>query len=278
MSSNQTIPCKVFFCNGQVKRFTLSKKNNFIEFQQYVFILFNYFPKDFFVVYEDKENDWINVDTNEEFLHALSLQDTLFKVKFVPNVKVEKVVVQKEPVEPIKTEPKKEPIVIQPILKSKEPIVIEPLIKPLLKPKVTHTNVKCDSCLANPIVGSRFKCLTCTNYDLCESCHSQKIHFHPEYHQFQEISIPIVTTFIPKVVHHGIQCNSCHASNIEGIRYKCNVCHDYDLCEDCYNNRFLISKPFSFQQHNSNHSFQAIKKPQSFINIHQPMIQRNVQE
>ena len=33
-----------------------------------------------------------------------------------------------------------------------------------------HTGVSCDGCLSCPIVGSRFKCKSCDNVDLCERC------------------------------------------------------------------------------------------------------------
>jgi len=41
-----------------------------------------------------------------------------------------------------------------------------------------HSNVICDGCRAAPIVGRRFKCLICPDYDLCESC-EKKGHPHP---------------------------------------------------------------------------------------------------
>ena len=34
-------------------------------------------------------------------------------------------------------------------------------------------------------------------------------------------------------IHRGITCNSCQASPICGIRYKCANCVDYDICERC---------------------------------------------
>ncbi|XP_017293528.1 sequestosome-1 isoform X1 [Kryptolebias marmoratus] len=42
-------------------------------------------------------------------------------------------------------------------------------------PPVTHPNVTCDGC-EGQIVGTRFKCSVCPNYDLCSSCQAQGKH------------------------------------------------------------------------------------------------------
>lgn len=36
-----------------------------------------------------------------------------------------------------------------------------------------------------------------------------------------------------KVVHRQFSCNECKAFPIVGLRYRCTVCFDYDLCESC---------------------------------------------
>ena len=41
-----------------------------------------------------------------------------------------------------------------------------------------HYGVVCDVCGVEPIVGRRFKCLTCDNYDLCEVCEGKGMHSH----------------------------------------------------------------------------------------------------
>ncbi|TMW54441.1 hypothetical protein DOY81_000433 [Sarcophaga bullata] len=39
-----------------------------------------------------------------------------------------------------------------------------------------HDNVECDGCLMAPIIGFRYKCIQCANYDLCQNCESKHIH------------------------------------------------------------------------------------------------------
>ena len=36
------------------------------------------------------------------------------------------------------------------------------------------------------------------------------------------------------VKHLGVTCDECKQRNVLGIRWKCNDCHDYDLCTICY--------------------------------------------
>jgi hypothetical protein len=35
------------------------------------------------------------------------------------------------------------------------------------------------------------------------------------------------------VIHKGYDCDGCGKKDIEGIRYKCAVCADFDYCENC---------------------------------------------
>jgi hypothetical protein len=39
-----------------------------------------------------------------------------------------------------------------------------------------------------------------------------------------------------KTVHEGIYCNKCGKNNIEGVRYKCAQCANFNLCENCEEN------------------------------------------
>ena len=41
---------------------------------------------------------------------------------------------------------------------------------------------------------------------------------------------------ISKMIHEGIVCNKCGMKNIEGVRYKCAQCTEFNLCEMCEKN------------------------------------------
>lgn len=52
-----------------------------------------------------------------------------------------------------------------------------------------HDNVICDGCGMRPVVGFRYKCLTCPDYDLCESC-EKKADIHPADHPLMKLPPP----------------------------------------------------------------------------------------
>jgi len=56
--------------------------------------------------------------------------------------------------------------------------------------KAVHYGVACDGCNAQPIVGDRYKCQGCENFDFCEKCHTELKQHHPSEHQFTKIDRP----------------------------------------------------------------------------------------
>lgn len=52
---------------------------------------------------------------------------------------------------------------------------------PLSKTQVTtsHIGITCDGCKKWPIVGKRYKCLVCNDFDLCQTCEEKNDHSHP---------------------------------------------------------------------------------------------------
>ena len=41
-----------------------------------------------------------------------------------------------------------------------------------------HIFVTCDGCSCSPVLGQRFKCSTCDDFDLCETCYTTTTHKH----------------------------------------------------------------------------------------------------
>ena len=52
-------------------------------------------------------------------------------------------------------------------------------------------------------------------------------------------------------IHRGIECNSCGTCPIQGIRYRCANCQDFDLCESCE----------AMQVHIKTHVFYKVRIP-----------------
>lgn len=53
-----------------------------------------------------------------------------------------------------------------------------------------HDGIQCDYCGVEPIVGIRHKCLSCSDYDLCDLCFIVKDDFHSPRHEFRQINNP----------------------------------------------------------------------------------------
>lgn len=53
-----------------------------------------------------------------------------------------------------------------------------------------HRRVECDGCGAAPIVGPRFKCTSCPDYDLCGACYARKDELHSSVHAFECLTEP----------------------------------------------------------------------------------------
>lgn len=98
-------------------------------------------------------------------------------------------------------------------------------------------NAICDSC-DKTIYGIRHKCLDCPDFDFCNGCIDAGRVIHR--HRFVKVYEPLDGSLPNAVRHYGVYCDGqlCNSSNrrrsyIHGVRYKCAVCDDYDLCACC---------------------------------------------
>lgn len=129
-----------------------------------------------------------------------------------------------------------------------------------------HPASTCRACNTSPIRGTRYRCVNCVNYDICEQCEIDPTRHHDAGHIFVKIDAPLPLQpssltapsaypkepLIPDVVydnltgllpwvemiqnprtHTGVTCDSCGTSNIVGCRFKCCQCENFNLCEAC---------------------------------------------
>lgn len=75
---------------------------------------------------------------------------------------------------------KKPEVINDPVLPElateKSEIIEEPVEQ---NPSNIHKNFVCDECGCDPIIGVRYKCAVCADFDLCEKCEATTKHDHP---------------------------------------------------------------------------------------------------
>jgi next-to-BRCA1 protein 1 len=134
--------------------------------------------------------------------------------------------------------------------------------------------ISCDGCGSLRIYGDRYKCLQCENYDLCGSCFEKRRETkqHKSGHAFAHFKIPMelfgekITKANDEVTlekfkerfattqHTAVTCDGCDKTPFVGIRFKCDTCHDYDLCQEC------MQKQVITREHDTRHSLVVIGK------------------
>ena len=77
-------------------------------------------------------------------------------------------------------------------------------------PDYEHKNIKCEKCLTQPIIGVRYKCSQCDNYNLCEKCEEENNEqsFHDEEHNFIKIRKPIDDSKEPEEKIYSFDCQN----------------------------------------------------------------------
>jgi len=115
--------------------------------------------------YEDPDGDKITVSSQEEIQEAVSVAMSSNGVlRFLIFEKQEVEAERKAPVSIPAAAPVPAPV----------PVAFVPVPAPA-GPSV-HDGVTCDGCQVSPIVGIRYKCFVCRDFDLCAACEATKTH------------------------------------------------------------------------------------------------------
>ena len=114
----------------------------------------------------------------------------------------------------------------------------------LVEEDVLHYYHSCKKCCSDPLWGTRFTCLDCENFDLCEACYDANLQsdvkFHDINHNFVGIEIPVHSNTLPS--HFDQKCASCFQKPIIGVSFGCVQCPNLHLCKILNRGVFLIVK------------------------------------
>ncbi|OCF31344.1 hypothetical protein I317_01200 [Kwoniella heveanensis CBS 569] len=112
---------------------------------------------------------------------------------------------------------------------------------------VYEESMNCSIC-RNSLIKNRYKCISCSNFNLCMTCHREVEEIHPA-HAF--LSLPdksiamtahgasnglaqpdIAGSSSQPLRHPGVFCHNC-LQDIVGPRFHCAVCPSWELCIQC---------------------------------------------
>eukprot|EP00727_Mastigamoeba_balamuthi_P010281 m51a1_g5876 putative het domain-containing protein (609) ;mRNA; r:492675-499165 len=74
--------------------------------------------------------------------------------------------------------------------------------------QIPHEGVVCDECNSQ-VAGTRFKCCTCPDYDLCAQCLPRHAQVHDPAHEFCAIEIPVPPEFAAKLCARARNGKTC---------------------------------------------------------------------
>jgi serine/threonine protein kinase len=115
---------------------------------------------------------------------------------------------------------------------------------------------KCNFCSKDHFSGYRYKCLECYDYNLCSECFEKRKFdkSHRTGHKiiqlidpdkYENVNLEMMKEFFRNEIHINTKCNICSIKPIKGLRYKCDSCIEFNLCENCSER--------SYENHQKNH-------------------------
>ena len=111
------------------------------------------------------------------------------------------------------------------------------------KNKIIHKNFYCEECRMSPIIGVRYNCKTCENFNYCENCIEKKGVEHG--HEFNKIEIPIEYEGIPSylLIFNIFTQLKEELNNLNGLYFYKSSKNDYELDILKINNKFIDKFP-----------------------------------
>lgn len=116
-------------------------------------------------------------------------------------------------------------------------------------PEFTYekVNVNCSECAQPIAVGQpRFKEWRAPYRSLCErcapegdtrrdSCMTLRNNIEEVRARTDACAVFTICRFLQMVYHQFVACDACGACPLPGVRFRCTVCSDVDICESCLN-------------------------------------------
>jgi len=95
-----------------------------------------------------------------------------------------------------------------------------------------HDGIFCNNCKL-PVIGRRYKCIFCKDYDICEICEKTGVHEEHSMIRFAKKYLPsFYEETIEQIIYNANFCNYCN-DPLTGVGFKCNQCYDFDMCNKC---------------------------------------------
>ena len=113
------------------------------------------------------------------------------------------------------------------------------------KIKTVHKNNKCEHCFMEPIIGYRYKCSQCYNYNLCQECHEKNAETGNHQHFFQKIKI---------VNDNNLNNNKINNINYNNNNQANNINYNNQINNINYNNNQINNLNYNNQINNINYN------------------------